>query len=89
MGGISGATGRLLVAGRVAVRLANWTLDHRGENAVIHAQITERDIYWLKHAKRFDLRLNMGKRDLRWRDVEVAVVENSVRIEAKGKPGGE
>lgn len=78
----------MLVAGRVAARLTDWTLDHRGENAVIHAQIAERDTYWLEHASRFDLRLDFGKCGLRWRDVRVAVVEDSVRIEARGKPGG-
>ena len=88
MGSIAGKIGHLLVAGRVAARLANWTLDHRGENAIIHAQIRERDIYWLEHASQFDLRLDFGKCGLRWRDVKVAVIGNSVRIEAHGKPGG-
>lgn len=86
MGGWAGATGRLLVAGRVAARLVNWTLEHQGDDAVVHAQVAERDTYWLGHANRFDLRLDFGKSGLRWRDVTVAVVGNSVRIEAQGKP---
>ena len=76
------------MAGRVAARLANWTLEHREDSAVVHAQVAERDAYLLSHARRFDLHLDVGKRGWRWRGVSATVAENSVRIVAKGKPEG-
>ena len=88
MAGASGASGRLLVAGRVAARLANWTLEHREGSAVVHAQVAERDAYLLSHARRFDLHLDIGKRGWRWRGVDATVTENGARIEARGKPEG-
>jgi len=88
MSSVAGLKGQLLVGGRVAARLANWSLERRAEGAIIHAQITERDIYWLDHASRFDLRLDIGKRGWRWRGVDVVVIEDSIRIEVRERPGG-
>ena len=88
MAGASGVTGRLLVAGRVAARLVNWTLEHREDSAVVHAQVVERDAYLLSHARRFDLYLDIGKRGWRWRGVDATVTENGARIAVQGKPEG-
>lgn len=76
------------MAGRVAARLINWTLEHREDRAVVHAQIAERDIYLLGQACRFDLHLDIGKRGWRWRGVDATVTATAVRIVVPGKPQG-
>lgn len=67
-----GASGRLIVGGREAATLGDWTMEARAVGGCdIVAKVAARDDYWMQSGAGFSLTLDIGKHARTWRDVVV------------------
>lgn len=69
---LTGKSGRLMVGGREAAALADWTLEPRefGGNDIV-ASVLSRDDYWMEHGEGFALVLDIGARERTYKDITV------------------
>ena len=83
---LQGSSGRLLVGGREAARLRNWTLEHLEVGSVIRATVEPVNPFWLEHCPRFDLLLRVGSQTWRWRGIKALVDQGLMRVYVEEKP---
>ena len=82
--GITGQTGEIRVGGRVAARLGYWSAQRvvAEDKWVIGAALVERNDLWLAGAGPFELRLDVGSQQWRWKPVDLAVEGNGATVTA-------
>jgi hypothetical protein len=82
--GASGATGEVRVGGRVASGLRDWSASVDGEHWTIRAALADANPVYLDGPQAKELRLHLGKRIWRWRDVHLHHDGTTAVIEAIG-----
>ncbi len=83
--GASGTTGEVRVGGRVAAGLRDWSAAVDGECWTIRAALADANPVYLDGPARKEVRLNLGKRIWRWRDVHLHHDGTTAVIEAHGE----
>ena len=85
----TGQTGLLMAGYNVAARLADWhisALDDQPTEWRCTARVEARDGYWFEHGSAWGLRLTIGRREWRWRNVVVQADAGGVMIRGSGPP---
>lgn len=88
----SGQSGELRTGYQVAAQLGPWAIDLAevmlgdAPGWTCSARIIKTDAYWLEHGEAFDLRLDVGRVQWRWRNVNVHLTGESVLIRGEAKP---
>lgn len=84
MGTIRGQRGELRGGGRVAAVLGAWDLRGTAAEWTVTARLEAADAYLVARGCR-ELRLRLGRRTLRWRDVDVEVAGDAVTVRGSGE----
>lgn len=83
---ISGRGGTIRIAGRVAVRLAEWTLEGRTDDWNVVGAVEWCNPLWLSGPGPYELRLTLTKGAWLWRNVPVTLIDEGrggVRIDGR------
>jgi len=80
---MTGQSGQLRAGGRVAANLGRWSMRDSDDTWTLECQPVEVNDYWLDNGTSFELRLDVGRRIWRWRDVTVS---GRLTIHAVGRP---
>jgi hypothetical protein len=83
----TGATGEIRVGGRVAAQIGKWQLMAAGGNAyTVIGPTVEVNEFLLFGENKKELRLPVGAKEWRWRDVSVGFDGSQVTVVVTGKP---
>lgn len=82
----SGLSGVVRVGGRVAAELGRWTFEGSSSAWVVEAKLLEDDPYLLEYDAPKELRLDLGTRTWRFRDVVATQGVGDITITGSGRP---
>jgi hypothetical protein len=83
----TGPSGEIRVGGRIAAQIGSWKLMAAGGNTyTIVAPTTEANDFLLFGESRKEIRLPVGAKEWRWRDVQVGYDGSQITVVVTGKP---
>ncbi len=85
-----GCAGALCAGYHLAARLGRWEIEMPDDRLAdgrwsCTAEVLARDPFWLEHAERFTLRLQVGRFTWRWHEVDVSVGDGLI-MRGVGRP---
>ena len=77
---VAGKSGELLCGGLHVARLTDWDMDRSRHYCSLTATVEDANEFYLEHGERFAVLLDMGERQVEYRDVGIILTGKTITV---------